>query len=299
MITFYQHIEEIKKSFKISDAEQIASLKRWYNQGCSIVKKKLMRRTNAEVIYANIVANQSEYQLPEYAGRVFNIRYNETGSERSLTEVTSGIAWDELKSNGSQTGLPSHYHLLSEDEIELWPTPSQAVTDGLEVRLAFKHSRLSADDISTGTATASNGSQTVTISSSIVTTNWVGRMFTVNNGHEEWYRISEYVSSTSFKLENYFEGDGGAGLSYIVGEVVDIPEEYIHLPELFTRAKYTEVYRKNRGVANDMMKQFKDEIKELNQSYSSPSKGKVVKNRKTRMRAYPYGTPWYFEDQLS
>jgi len=27
MITFYQHIEEIKKAYKITDAEQIASLK--------------------------------------------------------------------------------------------------------------------------------------------------------------------------------------------------------------------------------------------------------------------------------
>lgn len=299
MITFYQHIEEIKKAYKISDAEQVASLKRWYNQGCSVVKKKLMRRTNAETIFADLVDNQSEYQLPEYAGRVFNVQYNEPGSETPLIEVASDTAWDELKSNGGQTGTPTHYHLLSEDELELWPTPSQDVTDGLKVKLAFKHQRMTADDISTGTATATNGSQTVTISQSIVNTNWVGRMFTVDAGHEEWYRISEYVSSTSFKLENYFEGDGGAGLSYIVGEVVDIPEEYIHLPELFTRAKYTEVYRKNRGVANDMMKEYKDGVKELNQSYSSPTRGKVVKNRKTRMRAYPYGTPWYFEEPLS
>lgn len=299
MITFYQHIEEIKKAYKISDSEQIASLKRWYNQGCSVVKKKLLRRSNAETIFADIVENQQAYQLPEYAGRVFNVRYNDPGSETKLIEVASHDAWLDLNSNNSQTGIPTHYHLISEDEIELWPIPSQAITDGLEVNVAFKHMRLTADDVSTGTATISNGTQDVTLTNSIVTPAWVGRWFTVNTGHEEWYKISEYVSSTEFKLENYFEGDGGASLSYIVGEIVDIPEEYIHLPELFVRSKYTEVYRKNRVVAKDMMKEFKDEVKQLNQDYANPGKSRVVKNRKLRQKANPYGTPWYFEDELS
>ena len=299
MITFYQHIEEIKKAFKITDAEQIASIKRWYNQGCSVVKKKLLRRTNAETIYADLVADQQAYQLPEYAGRVFNVRYNRTSNENPLIEVASQNEWERLNSNGSQTGTPTHYHMISEDEIELWPIPSEAVTDGLEVKLAFKHARMTADDVSTGTATANNGSQTVTLSSSIVTPEWVGRYFTVNSGHEEWYKINEYVSSTSFKLENFFEGDGGASLSYIVGEIVDIPEEYIHLPELFARAKYHEVFRKNRMVGKDMMKEFNDEVKLLNQAYSAPGKGRVVKGNKSRRGGNPFGTPWYFEDQLS
>ena len=299
MITFHQHIEEIKKAYKITDAEQIASLKRWYNQACSKVKKKLMRRTNAELIYASLFADQQAYQLPEYAGRVYNVRYAKPGSEMPLIEVSSHDQWQRMNSNNSQTGVPTHYHLVSEDELELWPIPSESLDDALEVNVAFKHQRLTADDISTGTATATNHSQTVTLSDSIVTTAWVGRYFTVDSGHEEWYRISEYVSSTSFKLENYFEGDGGAGLSYIVGEIVDIPEEYIELPELYVRAKYVEVYRKNRILARDMVKEFEDQIKQIKQDYANPGKSRVVKNSKTRRATNPMGTPWYFEDPIS
>lgn len=301
MITFYQHIEEIKKAYKVTDAEQIASLKRWYNQGCAKIKKKLMRRVNAETIYADLVADQQAYQLPEFAGRVYNVRYNSAGSEQRLIEIASHDMWLDMNSNNSQTGVPTHYHQISEDEIELWPIPSAAVTDGLEVSVGFKHGRLSADDISTGTATASNGSQTITLSSSIVTPTMVGRWFTVNDGNEEWYRISEYVSSTSFKVENYFEGIGGAGLSYIIGEIVDIPEEYIELPELYAIARYVGVYRKNRVLARDMMQEFKDEVKEIKQDYANPGKSRVVKHgrsgRESAMSAA--GTPWYFEDQLS
>lgn len=301
MITFYQHIEEIKKAYKITDAEQILSLKRWYNQACSKIKKKLMRRVNAETIYTSTVVDQQAYQLPEYAGRVYNVRYNKPGSEQRLIEIASHDVWLDMNSNNSQTGVPTHYHLISEDEIELWPIPSEAITDGLEVNVAFKHSRLTANDITTGTATATNGSQTVTLSSSIVTPGMVGRYFTVNDGHEEWYRISEYVSSTSFKVENYFEGTGGAGLSYIIGEMVDIPEEYIDLPELYTIAKYIQVYRKNRVVSRDMIQEFNDAIKEIKQDYANPGKSRVVHHsrsgRETAMSAA--GTPWYFEDQLS
>lgn len=299
MITFYQHIEEIKKAYKITDAEQIASLKRWYNHACSQVKKKLMRRTNAETIYANLVANQQTYQLPEYAGRVYNVKYNKSGNEHPLTEVASHDIWQAMNSSGSQYGVPTHYHMSSEDELELWPIPSEAETTGLEVSVAFKHARLTADDVSTGTATCSNGSQTITLSSSIVTTAMVGRYFTVNDGHEEWYKISEYVSSTSFKVENYFEGTGGSGLNYIIGEIVDIPEEYIHLPEVYVRGKYTEVYRKNRVLGKDLMQEFNDEIRQINEDYAAPNKSRVVRHSKNHVRRNPYNTPWYFEDELS
>jgi len=302
MITFYQHIEEIKKAYKITDAEQILSLKRWYNQACSKIKKKLMRRVNAETIYADLVADQQSYQLPEYAGRVYNVRYNQTGSEQRLIEISSHDVWLDMNSNSGQRGTPTHYHLISEDEIELWPTPSEAVDNGLEVNVAFKHGRLVADDVTTGTATASNGSQTVTLSSSIVTPKMVGRYFTVNDGQEEWYRISAYVSSTSFTLENYFEGTGGAGLNYIIGEMVDIPEEYIDLPELYTIAKYIQVYRKNRVISQDMIREFDDQIKQIKQDYANPGKSRVVKhsNKNARNSAIGVaGTAWYFEDQLS
>lgn len=299
MITFYQHIEEIKKTYKITDAEQIASLKRWYNLGASKIKKKLMRRTNSEKIYTNLVAEQQTYQLPEFAGRVYNARYNKAGSEQPLIEVASQDAWNALNSNNSQYGVPTHYHLSSDDELELYPIPSEAVTTGLELSIGSKHQRHTADDVSTGTATVSNGSEVVTLSNSIVSPAWVGRYFMINDGHEDWYRISEYTSSTSFKLEQYYSGSGGAGLSYLVGEIVDIPDEYIDLPRLYTEAKYVGVYRKNRGLSRDMMQEFNDEVKMIKQDYSNPGKTRVVKNRKTRQRVYPYGTPWYFEDLLT
>lgn len=297
MITFYQHINEIIKAYSVKDAEQIASLKRWYNVAYSKVKKKLMRATNAEPIYTDLVTGQSIYQLPSFAGRVYAAKYNKTGETQPLNPVASERLWEQLKSEGSSNGTPTQYRVISDNEIELWPTPSEDVENGLEVTVAIKAPRLTADDVTTGTATANAGSQTITLSSGVVTPQFVGRYFTINDGHEEWYRISEYVSSTQFKIENYFTGNGGAGLSYIVGEIVDIPEEYIDLPDVYVRAKYTEVYRKNRVLGISMMAEFTDGIKNLNEDYANPTKSRVVKHRANlSQNDWPYSTPWVFND---
>lgn len=299
MITFEQHIAEICKAQKITDAEQITSVKRWYNEAYTRIKKKLNRRVNSETIFADLTTDIQSYQLPEYVGRVFNVRYNKSGSESRLIEVNSHDIWLDMNSHNSQHGVPTHYHMPSDDEIELFPIPNETITDGLEVSVSFKGSRLTANDVTVGTASVSNGSQTVTLTSSVVTTAWVGRWFTVDDGHEEWYRISEYISSTSFNIENYFAGTGGASLSYIVGDMVDIPDEYIDLPQLYTIAKYIGIYRKNRLLSKDMMKEFEDKIKEMRQDYASNGRSGVVKNRRTRARGWPVNTPWYFEDELS
>lgn len=301
MITFYQHTEEIFKAFKITDAEQKASVKRWYNLGAAKVRKKLMRRVNADKIYTGLEEGVQAYQLPQYAGRVFAGRYNKEGSEQKLIEVASHEGWMDLNSNNSQRGVPTHYHIVDNSTVELWPIPSETIEDdGLELSVGFKHQRLTADDISTGTATVSEGSEVVTLSSSIVSPEWVGRHFCIDDGHEEWYEIVEYVSSTSFKIEQYYSGgNAGSGNTYVVGEIVDIPDEYIDLPNLYATAKYIGVYRKSRRLSRDMMVEFSDSIKEIKQDYANPGKSRVVKNRNMRRRAYPYGTPWYFEDELS
>lgn len=297
MITFYQHINEIIKAYSVKDAEQIASLKRWYNVAYAKVKKKLMRATNAEPIYTSLETERAIYQLPSFAGRVYAAKYNKTDDTYPLAPVASERLWEQLKSGGSSSGTPTHYRIISDNEIELWPTPSEDVENGLEVTVAIKAPRLTADDVTTGTATASAGSQTITLSSGVVTPQFVGRYFTVNDGHEEWYRISEYVSSTSFKIENYFTGNGGAGLNYIVGEIVDIPEEYIDLPNVYVRGMYTEVYRKNRVLGISMQTEFENGVKNLNEDYANPTKSRVVKHRANLSdNEWPYSTPWVFND---
>lgn len=283
MITFYQHIEEIKAALKITDSGQIASLKRWYNQGANKIKKRLRRPVNKETIYTDLEEGEATYQVPEYVGRIFGAKYNASGNEQPLEEVTSQQKWDELTGFGGQSGVPTHYHLVGEDEIELWPKPHEDKTNGLLVHCSFKQARLVANDVSTGTAEVNDGDEVVTLSSSIVDASWVGRYFMVDDGHEEWYRISEYVSSTSFNLENNYSGAGGSGLSYIVGEIVDIPEEYLDLVELYVTARYNGLYRKNRAMEISMLAEFKNETRMIDRDYANPSKSRVVKSKRRRL----------------
>lgn len=299
MITFFQHIEEIKRANSITDADHIASIKRWYNQGAKKVRRKLKRQVNQEKIYASLVLNQQDYQLPEYAGLVHAVKYNNPGDEYPLIEVSSNSVWQLMNSNGSQTGVPTHYHITGDDIVSVWPKPSSNVTDGLEVWYSPKQEALTFDDITTGSATVTNGSETVTLDSSIVSASWVGRVFAVTDGtHEYSYKITEYVSNTSFKIENYYAGDSGSGKTYIVGQVVDIPEEALDLVETYVLSKYNSIYRKNQRLAREMMSEFKQEIKELNQDYANPSKSRVVRSHKNMELDTPYPR-WWPVDGLS
>src|SRR5690606_11437277 len=138
-----------------------------------------------------------------------------------------------------------------------------------------------------------NGNEVVSFSDSIVSSNMVGRFFSTTDGtHEHFYRITEYVSNTSFKIENYYAGDSGSGRTFIIGDVVDIPEDYLDMVELYVAAKFVSMYRKNRKQGNDMMAEFKMELKELNRDYANNSKTRVVKASRRRVMDSPYPRWW-------
>lgn len=293
MITFGQHIQEISQAYKITDANQLASLKRWYRLGAKKVRAKLKREVSRERVYTNIDSGVATYQLPVYVGTVFGARYVETGNEQPLEEVRSEYLWNTLVGWGGASGPPSHFRKEGDNEIKVWPTPSSNVTNGLEVACNLRQSMLSADDVSTGTVTVAQGDDDIVFSTGSATTSMVGRWFMVTDGSNEyWYRIVEYVNSTTLRLENYYDGPSGAGRSYLVGDIVDIPEEAIELPALYAISKYLGMYRKSRALSKDMLDQFAEEIKELRQDFAAPGKSRVVKGTRHDVlnRAYP---PWW------
>ena len=59
----------------------------------------------------------------------------------------------------------------------------------------------------------------------------VGQWLEVTDGTDgNWYKVSAYSSATSLTLENYYQGTSGSGKSYRIGQVMDLPEEYLEAP---------------------------------------------------------------------
>ena len=295
--TFHQQVQSILRTYGITKPEHIGDIKRWYRDGAKKVRAKLIREVNTESIYVDIDQEDSGiFQLPVYAGRAVGVKYNLPGSEYPLEEVRSRSQWQEMTSYGGQRGTPTHWRVLGDNEFEVWPRPVDAVENGLEVAYIPRQSALTADDITTGTCAMSGGSDEVVFSQGIASSDMVGRWFKTTDGsHEYWYRIIEYISNNRLRLENFYDGPGGSGRTFCIGDIVDIPEHALDLPELYARAEYIGLYRKDRRARNDMMREFTERTKELRREYSVPGKSQVIKG--TRHKTY-HRMPLFYDQEL-
>jgi len=123
--------------------------------------------------------------------------------------------------------LPTYAFVRGFNEIGLWPTPSQTTTNGLIISYEPRLVDMVVDDITAGTASVTNGSPLVTLSTSIVPTGVSGMWFNVNDGTDgNWYQVASYGSSTTFNLANNYQGLTGATATYSLGQVSDLPEDY-------------------------------------------------------------------------
>lgn len=299
--TFYQQIQEIIRTFSITKPEQISDVKRWYQLGAKKVRSKLKREVNLEPIFVDIEEDDTGiFQLPVFAERPAIVKYNVSGLESPLLPVASRAIWQELTGFGDQRGVPTHFRIRGDNEFEVWPRPSEAAENGLEVWYLPRQSALTADDVTTGSCTPTNGSVLVTFSQNIVTSSMVGRWFKTTDGsHEYWYRIVEYVSNNSFNLENYYAGSGGAGSSFIIGDIVDIPEQFLELPRLYAHAEYVGIYRKDRRLRNDMMAEFNATTKDMLAEYSNPGVNRVVKGTRHATLNAAMRRPLFYGEELT
>jgi hypothetical protein len=171
------------------------------------------------------VADQSEYYLPRDCDILESVYFVADDTKYLPKEVKTRVDWDCITSSDADASYPSYFYIQN-NKINFYPTPSSA-----DYTIYFIYKKkivdLSNDDYTTGTISLTNGDATVTGSGTTFTSSMVGRYLEYN---EEWYKISTFTSTTSLELEYEFEGTTGTGLSYTVGEVSVLPEDYQDLP---------------------------------------------------------------------
>lgn len=229
-LTFTDMQNIAKEVVGLTDAATLLKLKRDINVGAGKFLAALGREYNRKSRFTSSVANQQYYQLPEDAQKLKQIIYDNGDWKVPLEQIPDEFAWRQLNMM-NVVGLPSFYFIKGFDEVGLFPIPSAAATDAIELVFSPKHVELTQDDYTTGTLTVVNGSQTVTGSSTTFTSKLIGQFLQVTDGTDgNWYRVSDFVSPTVLTLENYYQGTSGSGKAYRVGQVVDLPEEYAEAP---------------------------------------------------------------------
>lgn len=266
-----------------SDTQDMANIQQDINQGLKLFKNQARRYWTRKQAAANLINNQQYYELPPDAVRVTEVYVNSNGLNYPVKQVSSEYLWNKINVIPAITiNVPTYYFIRGRNEIGLWPLPSSNATNALNISYEPQLQIGMADETS-GTATVSNSSTTVTFSQNIVDPTMVGRWFQVQNRYNEaWYQIATYDSTNQLELENFYGGYGSSGLNYIIGDCPDIPEDY-HLGLVYYAAAQFFLKRKDKATSTLFNDQFMELLDQYKEAYSGKSTG-MVQNQSDKYR---------------
>lgn len=214
---------------------------------------------------------QQYYHNPPGVIDIENVNVDIGDQNIPLIVVNSQEVWDHLNAISVST-WPTHI-FPRKDDFGLWPIPDDAYT----INFA-SHSRdrnLTNADVTTTTVTVANNDATVTHVGTSFTAGMVGRWFRVTNDGQ-WYRIASYTSTSVIELESVYEGSSGGGLSYVIGEVPELPDETHILLSYGATADYFRGPRKDKETANDWEAMYLLGLGKAKKKYASRSNKRLI-----------------------
>lgn len=293
MITFNQLYTETQEQLGDDSATTLVVIKRAINQG----QKKfaaVVRRDwyNTEKPFS-LVADQQYYQMPEDCTRIKGITVTIGSTAYPLIEIADEERWRVLNTTNTTADRPRFFFVRGADEYGIWPIPASNSSNAGRLIYQRKVRDMSQADYTTGTVTLTNDDATVTGAGTTFTAQMVGRSLKANdpNGDGFWYKIASFTSTTALELEQTYGGSTEAGLSYSIGELPDIPEEYHE--SLIDYALYRcYLRRRDLNVAADFKALFDSAIEDCKAQYGS----KTTSNY-SRVQRFRY--PSIFTDEPS
>jgi hypothetical protein len=193
---------------------------------------------NERTYTTNTVAQQQFYNLPPQVKKLINTTVTIGSVVWLVKECPSRDYWDSLNNVTFYQDYPAFFFVYN-GQVGIFPAPASS---GNRITMNYKTRipDLSMDDIvSSGTTVAlTNGSTTVTGSSSIFT-NWMaGNTYlkvphsnaSASNGDNQWYAISTVSSGTTAILAAPYQGATLTTGTVTIGEVPILPEDYQDLP---------------------------------------------------------------------
>lgn len=256
----------------------LVQLKQDINIGYKRFDAAISRYFTRRQKFANLVANQKYYQTPVDAIRVMEVSVTlSTGYEYPLEQVRSEHDWRLMNIvPGYSSNLIQFYFVYGNDQIGLFPQPSQNQTNGIRFVYQPQDVDLTQDDYITGTATVAANGTAVTGTGTSWTTSMVGRQFQVTNGSDgQFYEISSVASSTSMVLKTPYNGNSVSGVSYRIAQVFIFPGEYDDVPVDYALGRFFE-FRNNPNRATYHTLRYTAAVQDALRRYSSSSTSSVI-----------------------
>ena len=266
-----------------TSANTLTQLQQDMNQGYQMFNAKLSRYWSRKQQFTDIIKGQGIYQTPIDCVRIIGMTVAVTSTYQiPIKEVRSEYEWRQITAYPYSSNWPAYYFMIGNDELALWPTPSQDVTNGLRYYYQQQDHFLSVSDIVSSslspaqTCTVTNGSTTVTSTGSTFTSQLIGLSFQVTGVTDlTWYEIVDVPTSSTLTLKSAFVGTSGSGLSFRIGQLPIIPSEYHDA--LVNYALYLFFSGKgNENRANQHLGLFSAAVEDAIQQYSASTEGNVI-----------------------
>lgn len=274
-------------------AGTLAQLQQDMNTGYHLFNAKFGRYYSRKQQFTDLVQGQAIYQTPVDSIRIIGMTVATASGENSYSppvkEIRSEYEWRLIKTVPNYaSNWATYYYVLGNDEIEVWPVPSSNVTNGIRYYYQPQDFDLSVEDIVSGslspvqTCTVTNGGVTVTSTGSTFTNQLKGLWFQVTGvTNLTWYEIVDVPTSSTLTLKSPFVGPSGSALSFRIGQLSILPNEYQDAPihyalGLFFSGKGNEARAQYHLGTPDKPGLFHDTVADAVQAYASSTEGNVI-----------------------
>lgn len=231
----------------------------------------------------NLVADQVYYQFPSDMLRVTTAKVVSDDVDYPLTQISGEDEWIRVNAVKQTTSIPTHYYIKGADEIGLYPTPSENITDGLVVSYEPRMVDMAIEDVTNIKCTMVENSYIVEATTGTFTSKMANDCWlVVEDGSDgNWYKISKFIDSTHIWIDNVYQGSSGTGVDVRIGQVPQFPEEYHDAPVDYACALFFKL-RKDLETAGIYQQSFDKAFAEYRTVYGIKTTGAVLNPTKKK-----------------
>ncbi len=278
MITFTDTLTKFKVISGTSNTTNVAQAAQDINIGYQRFNAAIARYFTRKQLFTDLVASQQYYQVPVDTIKVMTVTVMlSTGYQFPLAQIRDEEDWRKLNISPYTSSYVWNYFVLGNDQIGLYPIPSDTITNGLRFVYQPQDVDLTKSDYSTGTATVAIGATTVTGSGTAWDATMVGMQFQVTSGTDgNWYEVTSVTNSTTLVIKTPYAGVASAsGATYRMGQVFIFPGEYDDVPVDYALARFFES-RNNPARASYHKNKYDEAVRDAIEKYSSSSTSNVI-----------------------
>lgn len=241
----------------------------------------------------NLSADQQYYQFPSDTVRVSAAKAKVGDRYIPLTEIQSETEWNELNLEPFlRVNHPTYYFIKGADEIGIYPTPGEAVVDGLIVTFEPRMVDMSIEDATINVSVIENSNIITAVGGSTFTPKLINDCWLkVTDGSDgNWYKVSKYIDSTHIWVDNNFQGLTNSNVETLIGQVPQFPEEYHDAPVHYAASLFFTM-RKDLESASFHSQQFDKLFNQYKQTYGNKITGGVINPRRRNTSTRPNSWP--------